>query len=288
MSAFAINDNIINQLVLIDEKKQIFRERYIGLINNFQRRASRYGFAFHGLRSTVAVGSLLVPALLSIQYIPSTGGNGGSTTANSIALYWITWVISLLVTMSNGIYTLMKVDKKYYFLNTLVEQIRSEGWQYISLTGRYSGSSAVIGSNTHEYQFMFFCHMIEKIKMHQVEEEYFKLTDEYSKTHGQGGSNAGATSRSGGTTVGGSATGAGAAGIGSQSVMPSSSGTNLPSLIPPTPEQPLSTVMNMLPTDLREGLETALGIRPAAAVTAATSSQTNTRTATGTTGTNQV
>lgn len=270
MSSLTINDSIITQLMLTDEKKQIFRERYIGLLNNFQRRACRYGSAFHGLRSTVAVGSLLVPALLSIQYVPSTGSSGGSSTANGIALYWITWVISLLVTMSNGIYTLMKVDKKYYFLNTLVEQIRSEGWQYISLTGRYSGSSAVIGSNTHEYQFMFFCHMIEKIKMHQVEEEYFKLTDEYSKSQGQGGSQSSGTSRNGGITNGGPSTGGGAGTGGATQSNVQSSGTNLPSLIPPTPEQPLSTVMSMLPTDLREGLETALGIRSPASARGAT------------------
>jgi hypothetical protein len=266
MSVLNISDAVVNQLVLSDERKLIFRDRYLLVLGNFQTRACRYGKAFHGCRTIVAVGSLLVPALLSIQYIPST--SGGTTTANSIALYWITWVISLLVTMSNGIYTLMKVDKKYYFLNTLVEQIRSEGWQYISLTGRYAGTAAVVGSNTHDYQFMYFCHIIEKIKMHQVEEEYFKLTDEYSKSQGHAGSgNARAA------LVGSAATATGT-GTAAPRVSPSSSNGNLPSLIPPTPEQPLSTVMNMLPSDLREGLETALGIRPVAATAAAVATQT--------------
>jgi hypothetical protein len=241
-----ITDEAINALILGAPRKQIIRERYLNVLRNYQQRACRYGRAFHGCRTIVAVGSLLVPALLSIQYIPSTSGSG--TSANSIALYWVTWVISLLVTMSNGIYTLIKVDKKYYFLNTLVEQIRSEGWQYISLTGRYAGSTAIAGSNTHEYQFLYFCHIIEKIKMHQVEEEYFKLTDEYTKTHGTGVA---------------TRTGAGAAGAAAPRVSPSPSSNNLPSLIPPTPEQPFATVMNLLPTDLRETLEAALGIRPA-------------------------
>ena len=254
-----ISETTIAILALDNNKKQVFRDRYMRVLSEYQRRACRYGKAFHGCRTIVAVGSLLVPALLSIQYIPSTSGSG-STTANSIALYWVTWVISLLVTMSNGIYTLMKVDKKYYFLNTLVEQIRSEGWQFVSLTGRYAGTAAAMGSNTHDYQFMFFCHMIEKIKMHQVEEEYFKLTDEYTKSQGHGAAN--------GTRV------ASTAAATAPRVSPSASNGNLPSLIPPTPEQPLSTVMNMLPTDLREGLESALGIRPAATAAAAAATQT--------------
>ncbi len=266
MSVFVIDDSIINQLALSDDRKRIFRDRYIILVNDFQQRASRYAKAFHGFRTIVAVGSLLVPALLSIQYIPTSGTSGTGITANSIALYWITWVISLLVTMSNGIYTLMKVDKKYYFLNTLVEQLRSEGWQYISLTGRYAGTSAVVGSNTHDYQFLYFCHMIEKIKMHQVEEEYFKLTDEYTKGHGAASSTV--TSRN---VTTGSTAAAGTGGSAASVTPTGSSNGNLPSLIPPTPEQPLSTVMNMLPTDLREGLEAALGIRPSGAA----STQTN-------------
>ena len=263
LSSQIINETIVGQLALNDERKNIFRERYLALLRDFQRRSCRYGKTFHGLRSIVSIGSLLVPALLSIQYIPTTGSgsdSSGNSSANNIALYWITWVISLLVTMSNGIYTLMKVDKKYYFLNTIVEQLRSEGWQFISLTGRYAGTSAVIGSNTHEYQFLYFCHMIEKIKMHQVEEEYFKLTDEYTKGHGSG-----SHTTNTGTSRAVASAGTGITDTVSTTIPMASSNGALPSLIPPTPEQPLSTVMNMLPTDLREGLEAALGIRPAAA-----------------------
>jgi len=58
-----------------------------------------------------------------------------------------------------------------------LERLRSEGWQYVGLTGRYSGH--LIGNRppTHQNQFVYFTHYIEKIKMKQVEEEYYK-TDE--------------------------------------------------------------------------------------------------------------
>lgn len=216
----------MNALTLTDMRKQILHERYLTVLDDYQRRACRYGRSFHWSRITVAVGSLLVPALLSIQYIPSTGSAGAGGQANAIVLYWVTWVISLLVTISNGLATLMKVDKKYYFLNTIVEQLRSEGWQYVSLTGRYSGAT-----RTHEYQFLYFCHMVEKIKMHQVEEEYFKLTDEYNKASGANGGGA--------TTTAMRALTSGA-------------------LQPPTPQQPLDAVLARLPTDLRIDIESLL------------------------------
>ena len=233
-----ITETTINRLTLAEPRKAILKERYLAVLRDYQRRACRYGRSFHGSRITVAVGSLLVPALLSIQYIPGTGAAAGAA-ANAIVLYWITWVISLLVTIANGVATLMKVDKKYYFLNTIAEQLRSEGWQYVSLTGRYAGTAEAM--RTHEYQFLYFCHMVEKIKMHQVEEEYFKLTDEYSK--GGSASNAAASSASATTALRALTQGA---------------------LQPPTPQQPLDDLLSRLPSDLRIDIENLMGLRPPA------------------------
>jgi hypothetical protein len=80
----------------------------------------------------------------------------------------------LLVTIFNGLLTLFKVDKKYYFLTTTLERLRCEGWQYFGLTGRYSGHLINHQVPTHDNQFVHFIHFVEKIKMKQVEEEYFK------------------------------------------------------------------------------------------------------------------
>jgi hypothetical protein len=72
--------------------------------------------------------------------------------------------------------SLFKLDKKYFFINTTLEMLHSEGWQYIALSGRYAGKD-LIDPSTHENQFLVFSYMAEKIKMRQVEEEYWKFTD---------------------------------------------------------------------------------------------------------------
>jgi hypothetical protein len=129
-------------------------------------------------RVLVTIGSLIVPALLSIQYTDTTTA---ASTAHSedfaYQIYWATWVVSLLVTTSNGIFTLFKVDKKYYLLHSTREQLRSEGWQYLELSGRFSGFYTPKDVASHANQFLFFCHRVEKIKMHQVQEEYWKLEE---------------------------------------------------------------------------------------------------------------
>lgn len=164
-------------------QKKILEERYLPLLEEFEGRAFFYAILFHTCRFIVTVGSLIVPALLSIQYVDT----GSSTNQNNpedftFQIYWTTWVISLLVTTSNGIFTLFKVDKRYYLLHTMLEQLRSEGWQYLELSGRFSGFYTPKEIPTHENQFLYFCHAVEKLKMKQVEEEYYKSTE--SNLHG--------------------------------------------------------------------------------------------------------
>ena len=149
-------------------QKRLLKERYAGLFTDFQRRSKRFTALYYSLRIIVTVGSLLVPAFLSIQY--TTLGNAEQT------IYWITWLLSLAVTTSNGVYTLFKVDKKYYYLVTAFELLKSEAWQYLELTGKYA--SKINGPvSTHANQYIFFSHALEKHKLKQVEEEYYKFYD---------------------------------------------------------------------------------------------------------------
>lgn len=167
--------NILQELELSHIQKQIIQIRYLNILENFKKRARNYSIIFFGGHFIITVGSLFVPALLSIQNSDSSFTFTG--TNFTVQIYWATFVISILVTIFNGILTLFKVDKKYYFLNTILERLRSEGWQYFSLTGRYSGHLIVNGKPTHDNQFVYFTHYVEKIKMKQVEEEYYKAEE---------------------------------------------------------------------------------------------------------------
>ncbi len=167
--------NAMEHIDLSPIQKEIIQSRYLHILENFQKRTRNHSILFFIGHFIVTVGSLFVPALLSVQ---NSGSNYTFNITNfTVQIYWATFIISLMVTISNGILTLFKVDKKYYFLNTTLERLRSEGWQYFGLTGRYSGHLIGNRQPTHQNQFVYFTHYIEKIKMKQVEEEYYK-TDE--------------------------------------------------------------------------------------------------------------
>jgi Protein of unknown function (DUF4231) len=160
------------QAIQIEEVfKNSIRRRYIQLLKEFQRRANLVSCLYHLGHLIITVGSLTVPALLSVQYT-------NSLIDYQTDIYWLTWALSLLVTTFNGVLVLFKVDKKYHYIHTALERLRSEGWQYLELTGRYAGHLLHNSEEaTHKNQYRFFCHYVEKIKLSQVEDEYYKYDD---------------------------------------------------------------------------------------------------------------
>ena len=217
-------ENVLQDIDLSNIQKHIIQLRFIHILENFQKRTRKHSFVYFVGHFIITVGSLFVPALLSIQNANSTITSGG--TSFSANVYWSTFTLSLLVTICNAMLTLFRIDKKYYFLNTTIERLRSEGWQYMGLTGRYSGHLIGNAIPTHINQFVFFTHYIEKIKMKQVEEEYYK-SDE-SHTHGP--SNGTAASR----------------------------GTSTNELYPPSPDQPIHLLAQYVPDPVQDAINSLI------------------------------
>ena len=157
---------MFDTLDLPEQHRTFIKHRYRFLMNEYRYRASLYSILFYIMRSTITVGSLAVPALLSLQ------------SHDSSDLYWFTWGLSLAVTTANGITTLFKLESKFLTLHTTMENLRTETWQYLELAGRYSGHH---GANhvppTHKIQSVFYCSKIEKIRMKQVGDEYVRHSD---------------------------------------------------------------------------------------------------------------
>ena len=170
-------ERALQTVKLSPTQEVILRERYVPLILNMRHRARRLTCLFFFGHTSMTIGSLLVPALLSIQY---STASGDYLRHISLGVYWATWLLSLYVTIINGLMTLFKMDKRYYLAHTMMEQMTSEGWQYLMLTSKYSGFFTPKEVATHQNQFVFFCHAIEKIRMKQVQEEYYKLNEKES------------------------------------------------------------------------------------------------------------
>lgn len=63
-------------------------------------------------------------------------------------------------------------------LHTCYEHIISEVWQYVQLSGKYSGLYTQGQEATHANQYIYICNILEKIRMKHIEEEYYKVTEQ--------------------------------------------------------------------------------------------------------------
>jgi hypothetical protein len=128
----------------------------------------------------ITVGSILVPALLSVDnrpFTPSGDPSEDEKSRHENNVFWATWGISLVVSLSNGIVKLFSYDKTYIIRHLRFNELKREGWLFFTLSGPYVGL-------THREAVKTFIQTIEIIKSNQIREEYLPQHDnnkEYAK-----------------------------------------------------------------------------------------------------------
>ena len=81
--------SIVQDLDLDDFQKKILFKRYIRQVAIYEKRTKLFGITYNIFRTVVTVGSILLPAFLSIQ-------NDDDYSTN---IYWTTWGISIIITL---------------------------------------------------------------------------------------------------------------------------------------------------------------------------------------------
>ena len=146
---------IIETLDLENETdKSILKHRFLGEVVNYEARRNDVKKYYNAFRFIVTTGSILLPALLSIgQMDPAKLPKNFDTIS-----YWVSWTISLLVTASNGFLQLFSLDKNYLEFAITTEQLKTEGWQFFQLSGKYEDY------DSHKQAYKSFNKSIENIK----------------------------------------------------------------------------------------------------------------------------
>ena len=159
---------IVKTLQLSDDSKKnatdraILKNRFLSEVLTYEGRRDHTKRYYNVFRFMVTTGSILLPAILSIgQMDPAKL----PPNFESIS-YWSAWTISLMVTISNGFLQLFSLDKNYFEYAITTEQLKTEGWQFFQLSGKYEDYK------THEEAYKSFSKSVENIKRKQVEKEF--------------------------------------------------------------------------------------------------------------------
>jgi hypothetical protein len=142
--------------------KSILKFRFLNEISNYEQKRDHTRKYYNSFRFIVTTGSILLPAILSMgQMDPKKLPRNFD-----MMTYWASWTISLMVTASNGFLQLFSLDKNYFAYSMVVEQLKTEGWQFFGLSGKYEDYP------DHQSAYKVFSKSIESIKRKQVEQEF--------------------------------------------------------------------------------------------------------------------
>ena len=159
-------NTIIDNLKLpeeMEDNKEIIKSRFVEEVSLYEKKRDHTKKYYNIFRFIVTIGSIFLPAILSMGQMDPTKlpKNFDQVT------YWSSWSISLMVTISNGFLQLFSLDKNYFNYSIVVEQLKTEGWQYFGLSGKYEEY------DTHTKEaYKEFCKAIENIKRKQIEQEF--------------------------------------------------------------------------------------------------------------------
>ena len=156
-------NEIINTLELDSETdRSILKSRFLSEVVKYEDRKLHTKKYYDRFRFIVTVGSIILPAILSLGQMDPT-----KLPKNfDQVVYWSSWTISLMVTASNGFLQLFSLDKNYFEYAITTEQLKTEGWQYFQLSGKYEDDES------HQAAYKDFSKSIENIKRKQVEKEF--------------------------------------------------------------------------------------------------------------------
>ena len=156
-------DGIVDELDLENTyDKSIIKFRFLEEISFYEEKRDNTKKYYNAFRFIVTTGSIILPAILSMgQMDPAKLPKNFDMIS-----YWASWTISLMVTGSNGFLQLFSLDKNYFAYSMVVEQLKTEGWQFFGLSGKYEDYPS------HQEAYKVFSKSIESIKRKQVEQEF--------------------------------------------------------------------------------------------------------------------
>jgi hypothetical protein len=168
----SISDNELSEL-----NKMLLRKRFIPILKTMELEMKRVSTGFTLFQIVTTLGSIVVPALLSIE-----DRNFSFNTTNldlerqSHNLYWTTWAISIAVTISNAFNQLLGLEKKYIIRNIHLSQMKKEGWSFLEKSGNVYGKDP---SKTRNELIYIFWKRVETLRPNQVKNDLsFDNTDD--------------------------------------------------------------------------------------------------------------
>ena len=172
---------IIRNIDLEENRRKIILTRFLEEVILYDKKARVAEFFYILFSLIITIGSVILPALLSIQNVDFSDDEEVDQNYRE-RVYWLSWCISLLISICNGLIQLLSLNKQYSSYIVVREKLVSEGWKYLELCEEYE-------EGNHKENFTKFCEEIENIKKTQTDREVVFLNNKGNNHQNNGQNN---------------------------------------------------------------------------------------------------
>jgi hypothetical protein len=160
---------IIKILPISDFRKEILKRRYSDNIGNYQQIRDCTRFTYRMFQIIISIGSVIVPALLSVHMTDYVQSNNYDVQINLSVL-----ILSIIVSICTHIIHIFRMDELYFNYAITVEKLKTLWYHFSSLSGPFVGS-------THNESFTMFVNMMEEVIINQKFQEYIDSKSDKNK-----------------------------------------------------------------------------------------------------------
>jgi hypothetical protein len=147
-------EGLVDSLELSEPEKHFMRSRWLEPLLWMEAAAQRTRKRYYALRGVIAVGAVIVPALVSLNVIGSA----------KTAILWVTFAVSLVVGISAALDGFFRLGDRWRHYRRRVEELKAEGWDFYELAGAYKDE------DDHQKAFPAFAAKVQVILAQEVEE----------------------------------------------------------------------------------------------------------------------
>lgn len=163
---------IYNHTLLPDKDKELILFRYTNLMTKVSKKYKSYSNHYTFAHLFTSISSLIVTSLISINNM------NNSELSQSAMLWWMSWGLSLSISLVNLLSSFFKWERKYMLLFKIYTRLEQEIWMFIELIGPYSQSP--IEPNSHQQQLPNFLIRLEGFYK-RLNENLVSIEDNESK-----------------------------------------------------------------------------------------------------------
>ena len=156
-----IIDIIYKNIDLEDNDKEILLIRYINIIKKIENKYKKNENYYTMSTLFTGIASILVTGFISINTLNSLKNNINEL---SNSLWWVSWSLSLSISLINMISSFYKWDRKYLLMFKIFYKLEQEIWMYIESVGPYRKKKNLEDNKKiHKININLFYYRIESI-----------------------------------------------------------------------------------------------------------------------------